>query len=157
MNKPTPTKDQVKAAAEKLAAANGTITTLEVKTELRLQNFFATQAFVSQVMDELCSENSWNYHYNGTYREYTDITPVANITAPVLNPTAINEVELIDHDKTVHVVEVLDNPVTDGWVGYSTGYPNAYFDTTCTRDIARRAYSKMYKVDFIDVRAIRVK
>jgi len=157
MNKPTPTKDQVKAAAEKLAEVNGTITTLEVKNELRTQDFFATQAFVSQVMDELCSENSWNFHYNGTYREYTDLIPVANITSTTTSPTSIDEVTLKDHDRTVHIIDVLNNPVTDGWVGYSAGCPNAYFDTTCTRDIARRAYSKLYNVDFNDVRAKRVK
>ena len=157
MNKPTPTKDQVKAAAEKLAAATGTITTLEIKNELRAQDFFATQKFVSDTMDELCNENSWKFHFNGTYREYTDVTPVVNITTPVTNPTSIDEVVLTDHDGTVHTVDVLDASVTDGWVGYCTGYPNAYFDSTLTRDIARRAYSKLYKVDFIDTRAKRVK
>ena len=157
MNKPTPTKDQVKAAAEKLAEANGTITTLEIKNELRAQDFFATQKFVSDTMDELCNENHYNYHFNGTYREYTDVIPVANITAPVTNPTAIDEVTLTDHDGTIHTVDVLDASVTDGWVGYSTGYPNAYFDSTWTRDIARRAYSKLYNVDFVETRAKRTK
>jgi hypothetical protein len=64
------TKQAVKDAAEQLMNQNGQTTTLEVKTALRSQGYFAKQEAVSVLMDELCQELSWEFVYNGTFRVY---------------------------------------------------------------------------------------
>jgi len=63
------TKD-VKNVAVLLMKMNGNTTTLEVKTELRENNYFATQEDVSEAMMELSEDLSWYFHDNGTFRTY---------------------------------------------------------------------------------------
>ena len=49
---------------------NGQTTTLEVKNALRSQGYFATQSAVSNWMDELATELSWEYDATGPFRIY---------------------------------------------------------------------------------------
>jgi hypothetical protein len=63
----------VQDTTKRLLKANNTVTTLEVKTELRVQypDFFWTQADVSQYMDTLSTSGMLSYTDNGTYRTYS--------------------------------------------------------------------------------------
>lgn len=64
------TKQAVQTAAETLMRQNGQTTTLEVKNALRNQGYFATQAAVSESMDELSTELPWEYDPTGPFRIY---------------------------------------------------------------------------------------
>ena len=66
-------KDAVLATAKQLCKANNTVTTLEIKTELRRDYpyYFWDQATVSNYMAQLAGDGIFNYTDNGTYRTYS--------------------------------------------------------------------------------------
>ena len=66
-------KDAVLTVAKGLAKANNTVTTLEIKNELRRDYpyFYWTQDVVSKYMDQLAGDNVFTYTDNGTYRIYS--------------------------------------------------------------------------------------
>lgn len=76
----------VLAAAQKLLGANNTVTTLEIKTELRKTHsqFYWTQDVVSKCMDDFSSQGAFSYTDNGTFRTYSDPTkkPAARVAKP---------------------------------------------------------------------------
>lgn len=82
-------KDAVEKAANRLLQANNTVTTLEIKTELRKsdphfrwkQNTDGTVPGVSELMNELHNEGKFLYYDNGTYRVYNDPNKVASVGA----------------------------------------------------------------------------
>lgn len=85
-------KDIVLSTANRLLAANNTVTNLEIKVELIRTDpeFFWTQASISGIMDNLAQTGTFTYTDNGTYRTYSNpnFTPVAPIAAPVTVTTA---------------------------------------------------------------------
>lgn len=56
---------------EALMLTHGTTTTLEVKKELREQGFYAVQAEVSVLMEELAEDRNWKFWSNGRFRVYS--------------------------------------------------------------------------------------
>lgn len=70
MNKLTVDKNIVKEVAELLININGETTTKEIKTELRDNNYYATQEIVSNFMAQISNEQGWSYTFNGEYRTY---------------------------------------------------------------------------------------
>jgi len=66
-------KDAVLKVAQTLAKANNTVTTLEIKNELRRDYpyYFWTQLIVSTYMDQLAGDGLFSYTDNGTYRIYS--------------------------------------------------------------------------------------
>ncbi len=64
------TKNAVHDAAASLMGINEETTTLEVKDLLRKQGYYAKQEDVSVMMDQLCHEMDWEYHFNGQFRVY---------------------------------------------------------------------------------------
>lgn len=66
-------KDAVKMVADILLTANNTVTTLEIKVELRKTDpeFYWDQATVSKYMDELSQAGDYTFADNGTYRVYS--------------------------------------------------------------------------------------
>lgn len=66
-------KDAVLDTAKKLLKANNTVTTLEIKVDLRKNHshFYWTQDTVSKYMDELANEGNFTYSDNGTFRVYS--------------------------------------------------------------------------------------
>ncbi len=66
-------KDAVLKVAQDLAKANNTVTTLEIKNELRRDYpyYFWTQDIVSKYMDQLAGDGVFSYTDNGTYRIYS--------------------------------------------------------------------------------------
>lgn len=77
-------KDAVLAVAKSLAKANNTVTTLEIKTELRRDYpyYFWTQKAVSDYMDQLAGDGVFTYKDNGTYRIYS-LTKTKATAGPV--------------------------------------------------------------------------
>lgn len=67
-------KNAVKTTADTLLTANNTVTTLEIKNELRKKepNFYWSQATISNIMSELEKEGAFTYVDNGTFRVYSD-------------------------------------------------------------------------------------
>ncbi len=65
-------KDAVLTVAKQLAKANNTVTTLEIKTELRRDYpyYYWTQDVVSNYMSQLAGDGVFNYTDNGIYRTY---------------------------------------------------------------------------------------
>lgn len=65
-------KDAVLTVAKQLAKANNTVTTLEIKTELRRDYpyYYWTQDVVSNYMSQLAGDGVFTYTDNGTYRTY---------------------------------------------------------------------------------------
>lgn len=72
-NKMKAMKDAVLKVAQDLAKANNTVTTLEIKTELRRDYpyYFWDQKTVSAYMDQLAGDGLFTYTDNGTYRIYS--------------------------------------------------------------------------------------
>lgn len=73
-------KDAVLTVAKGLAKANGKVTTLEIKTELRRDYpyYYWTQDVVSTYMSQLAGDGLFNFTDNGTFRTYTLLgSPVA--------------------------------------------------------------------------------
>lgn len=84
-------KDAAFAVADRLLKANNTVTTLEVKVELRKTDpeFFWDQPTVSKLMDEFAQEGKFTYTDNGTYRIYS--SPLGSVSASqtavgIINP-----------------------------------------------------------------------
>jgi hypothetical protein len=78
-------KDACLTVATSLAKANNTVTTLEIKTELRRDYpyFFWTQDTVSKFMDQLAGDGVFTYTDNGTYRTYSLVgSPVVKPVTP---------------------------------------------------------------------------
>ncbi len=83
----TQQKDAVLAVAKRLAKANNTVTTLEIKTELRRDYpyYYWTQQAVSDYMAQFAGDGIFTYTDNGTYRIYSLASPtsVAATAGPV--------------------------------------------------------------------------
>jgi len=91
-NKMTQTPTQkIEQVAKDLAVANNTVTTLEIKTELRKRypNEKWYQSDISDVMDDLNSESKFSYTDNGTFRVYSLVLKPKTTTS-VLKTTTKN-------------------------------------------------------------------
>jgi methyltransferase-like protein len=79
---------KIEKVAKDLAKANNTVTTLEIKTELRKlfprEQWF--QSDISDVMDDLNNEGKFTYVDQGTYRIYS-LVSVNPVTSPKSTPT----------------------------------------------------------------------
>ena len=73
---------ELKGVVEKLLKANNTVTTLEVKNQLRKDFPFTqwNQSDVSQAMDHLSHIGELNYTDNGTFRVYSGV-PKVNVVS----------------------------------------------------------------------------
>lgn len=73
-------KSVVKEVAEDLMDKNGQTTTLDVKTELRKQRYFATQDEISKLMFEIGNEEDWDIQNsaNMQHRIYSNFGSSSN-------------------------------------------------------------------------------
>lgn len=84
--------EKILSVAKKLCKANNTVTTLEIKTELRKRypNSRWEQSKVSSVMNDAYTAGKFTYTDNGTFRTYslagkgTTSTPVAQVSTPTV-------------------------------------------------------------------------
>lgn len=97
-------KDAVLATAKSLAKANNTVTTLEIKNELRRDYpyYFWTQDIVSNFMDQLAGDGLFNYTDNGTYRTYSLIgAPKVNAKAKTVATKTVVSKKVLPKSKTI--------------------------------------------------------
>lgn len=75
---------KIEQVAKDLAVANNTVTTLEIKTELRkrFSNEKWFQSDISDVMDDLNNESKFSYTDNGTYRVYSLVKTAKTTPTP---------------------------------------------------------------------------
>ena len=79
------TKQDVLAAAVALMNANGSTTSKDVKTQLRIEDFKANQSEVGEFLRELQIEQNWSKDFNGVYNTYTLVSVSASapsVSAP---------------------------------------------------------------------------
>lgn len=98
-NKMKKMKDAVLNTAKQLLVPHNTVTTLELKLQLRKDYplFYWNQVTVSQHMDEFAKKGVFTYADNGTYRVYSDPTLVivkvnkrkTKVAVPVAKTTPI--------------------------------------------------------------------
>lgn len=120
-------KDAVLTVAKTLAKANNTVTTLEIKNELRRDYpyYFWTQDVVSAYMAQLAGDGIFTYKDNGTYRTYSlatgltvspnaptttgtfSIAPTKKIAKPAL-PGVLNTRKPKSRTKTITQYEALN-------------------------------------------------
>jgi hypothetical protein len=69
-------EDKVEKVANYLLKANNTVTTLEIKVELRNRwnKDVWNQSYVSSIMQDLANKGKFNYTDNGTYRVYSHVS-----------------------------------------------------------------------------------
>ena len=107
-------KDAVLTVAKQLAKANNTVTTLEIKTELRRDYpyYYWSQASVSDYMSQLAGDGVFTYTDNGTFRTYsltrTKISPiVAPKASPIVATKTIAKAPVV-RNKNLTVLQALD-------------------------------------------------
>jgi hypothetical protein len=76
-------KEIVKVVAENLMIQYGSTTTLDIKNRLREKQYFALQTDVSALMDEISTEEGWEYDDNGIYRTYYATTDLQALLAKI--------------------------------------------------------------------------
>lgn len=78
-------KEVVELTARQLFVPNNTATTLEIKNLVRVTEpyFNWTQKTISDLMNEICSEEGWIYTDNGTFRTYSDPALINMTKTPV--------------------------------------------------------------------------
>lgn len=83
-------KSLVETVANDLLKANNTVTTLEVKTELRnkYKEFYWTQKIVSDYMDELFKEGKFTFKDGGAFRVYSSVKNQVKFVAVPVAPVA---------------------------------------------------------------------
>jgi len=142
-------KDIVKATAEELIKDNGDTTTLEVKRELRLRGFWATQDEVRRFMDEIASEENYDVQNNGQFRSFSKI---------ISNPNSQMTVTITPRFDCKQILQLDETDITTGdWKVSSTQNQFViYFDKKYTRDQVRCAYRLQFPMDIKYTRACKL-
>lgn len=80
----------VLSCAQKLLSPNNTVTTLEIKTELRktYPQYYWTQDVVSKIMNDFSTNKVFTYTDNGTYRTYSNPTRKTRNTVKAVSKPA---------------------------------------------------------------------
>lgn len=142
------TKDDVFQAALTLAGVATPITTVEVKLKLRADGFRADQRPVSDFMNELSDEHSWQWDFNGTYRNYYVPAPTqddeddSNTTPATSTPPAV-----------VSTSKKFDIHTVGNWVcrDKDNQYPSLSYMNESWYN-AKRMFGRKYEVKYYDVR-----
>ena len=171
------TKQDVLDAAQVLILANGQTTTLEIKNLLRSNDYFAKQAEVSTLVQELVDDDELEISgSNGIYRTYVSVTPLldededddnndtSNTSVPAVQtpvPTVSTPVTAIKHqDGNVTPAKPIPSGLTkpgDWEVSSVDSNTVLYFLGDLTRDEVRGAYAKLEKQHFQSTRSTRIK
>lgn len=154
------TKDDVKRVYEELLDSNGSTNNLEIKEKLRSDGFWATQAEVSKLMQEIDSEEGLDYTYNGQYRVYhkpgasTSIPPYSSYsTATAVKPKKVR-VPLDPGDRDPISDQDYDN---GDWKAWSASHPNIlYFKGKLSAGQAKYAFALHTGVDYTEARVNRI-
>lgn len=106
--------DLIKSAADDLLKANNTVTTLEIKGELRKNypEFYWVQRDISVIMDNFYANGYYDYFDTGTYRIYSKPTPTTSksttsttTTNVVLKQSKSNQKVKISKTKALELIQ----------------------------------------------------
>jgi hypothetical protein len=151
-----------------LLKENGKTTTLEVKMELRKKNFLANQEDVSEYLQKISQDESIDFDFNGRYRTYKGSTNNNNLMkVPFTNsvPTPQQNINTTNSKKKKRIpVDPNDKiPLQSGSSGdwlvkdvLGVG-GDLYLKGILTDGQAKYTYSKIKGVDYVNVRATRIK
>jgi hypothetical protein len=181
--KKTLTKADVFDVASDLIEANGSTTTLDIKKELRNRGFFALQADVSDYMVQVCSEEDWDFTFNGAHRVYTESSNSGNTqttqnqntgnsastglraamngnqnTQNTPSHNATGKSHTTRSGKVITAFDDESKASSGDWKAYSVVSQDEYFfPATYTRDDVRLAYRAFLGIyNIADVRACRI-
>lgn len=107
-------KDAVQNTAKKLLKANNTVTTLEIKAELRIKypHFYWTQSSVSSIMDELYHDGLFSFKDNGIYRTYSHPTATKKVNSTTIKkvsaPRKVAKAPSVVAQSTISKTKALD-------------------------------------------------
>lgn len=177
-NQPKPlSKVAVLIAAQRLMLMNGQTTTLEVKTALRKEGFFALQDDVSVSMSELATEENWAVGDNSHHKLYSGVAvqklmeDSLAVMAAINNKTAKKVVVTPVNTPKAPVATIPSfNVKADGSIAKAAARPGdwetnsvipntpvMYFPASVNRDKARSLYAKATGTSRNDARARQVK
>jgi hypothetical protein len=150
------TKQDVKDAAVKLMEEHDSTTTLDVKNALRAEGFWATQNQVSEIMDEIYSEENWDYANPNGYREYFMDNDPFQFTK--FDDDEHDDGNYVTRDGDVVAPIDEDNIQSDDWECYdaSENKDEMYFSGRFSRDQVRCAYRFYTGLHFNDTRSRRL-
>jgi len=160
-------REDVREAFLRLLDQKGTITSLDVKQDLRDQGFWAAQADVANHLYWICDEEQKPFTFNGTYRTYyndPNMMPGSR-SNPLMNDPDDEEDD--DDSLGTLVSQNLQKPLrkspltpdevkTGDWEVSWYGSAVEYFDGQMRRGKAKSLYHSIYGNPFIQLRAIRV-
>jgi len=177
MSKKVISKQDVKNVAELLMKINDSTTTLEIKKELRVNGFWATQSNIADFMYAIYEEEGWAFKFNGSFRTYylndacvvddsrddrtiDDSDDSINQTKPLDNKkndcSDCNDCDCLIDDsmsytlKTGKVIELLDPlllPQSHWKVSSNITNKIFYFDSKLNREEVRYVYYKMAEIE----------
>lgn len=175
------TLNMVKYAALLLLEVQPTVTTLEVKTLLRIYDVNAKQADVSELMEQAAAELPLEFTTNGKHRSFSLPTPqqvIDDVVAPSTLTMPLNS--LLDPqysytNRNGKTITAYKSPIiqqmrlggsttqlnfSDVWsvTSVDATNPNSlFFDATqYSRDEVRVAFAKFTKSEYTNTRASRV-
>lgn len=137
--------------ANELFATHNTLTTLEVKEELRKRNYWVTQRTVSEALNNAASSQDWSYYDNGTYRVYTsnNIAPVQSLPAPTASTQVITPTAPVNNYGKTKIAD---------WTCFNGNNMNQFkVYKNMTRNQAVARFSAEHGVRYIDVKPRIVK
>jgi hypothetical protein len=162
-------KSDVLDIAADLIQKNGSTTSLEVKTELRNLDFFATQQQVSDFLNELYLDDELEYTQNNNgYRDYhypvisnstfmqsfsSSQASSSQTSTPIVNVVSGSYVK---RDGKVIQSNTIGN-IGDYRVWNIINTDVQYYPSTFTRSEVRAAHAKITGVHFYNTRIKRVK
>ena len=148
------TTDDVVTVAQTMLKNSSTVTTLEIKDELRNQGFKALQSDVSAIMSICAMNGEFEYKDNGKYREYmlpqTAQMPSNQTSTSVYTYTNVKGKALVPASNTSYGKGC--------WEVYSvTTNHTVFMPGTYSRDDVRNSYAKGFKENISFIRASKVK
>lgn len=144
-------KEAVKEVAINLSKLNGVTSSKEVKEQLRIDGYWATQSSVSALLNNLVTENILKFTSNGTFRVYQLVDDVPQIQSTY---------KYVMKNGTVIPIISAQNASIGDFQAYSTTDDTVLYipkSSNYTRWNVRFAYSKLIGVPFINCRACKIK
>lgn len=150
------TRTDVFFTAFELIKLNGQTTSLEVKNELRTQDFYAIQKDVSKFLYELGETNELQFTTNGLYRIYILSKPSTNVadlcqlgytTKKGNKVLVITKAEASSGDVYAYAIDPSSGALHELY--FAAG--------TYSRSIARYAFQKITGINYIHCRAKKIK
>lgn len=153
--KQTLTKDDVKKVAVEQIETNGRTTSLDVKNELRKNDFWATQADISVFLQQLVTEGVLESSIAPDWEDFSPI-PFNQYYAPTFNytPAVINNVLFQAQAPQIKTV-----PDSGDWMLYDYSQQcqdQMYISGNTDRNVARAIYEKTFNVAYANVACNRI-